>query len=169
LQDDHVPAEGEGDGPAAERRRQLAEAIEVGRAREGIDEPALGVAHLDEPELRDVARDGGLDGRKALLAERIGNLFLRRERTLLDEAQDRALALELVHARTSWRIEIPWDSSSSRIVSGGVSRRTRSPAEQARRLRSRQALTISPAGRSRSRASSRPRPRASGNASRTSA
>ena len=51
---------------------------------------------------------------------------------LLHEPQDRALAVELAHASTSSRTASPCASSSSVIVSGGLRRRTRSPAEPTR-------------------------------------
>ena len=85
--------------PAAQRRRELVEPAQVGGARQRVDQPAVAVPHLDEPELRDVARDGRLDGVDPVAAQRLGDLGLRRERLLLDEAQDRALPLELRRQR----------------------------------------------------------------------
>ena len=48
--------------PAPQRARELVQPANVGGARERVDEPAVRVAHLDQPELRDVARDRRLDG-----------------------------------------------------------------------------------------------------------
>ena len=66
-------------------------------ARQRVDEAAGRVANLDEAELGDVARDRRLDGIVADLAQRLGELLLRRERLLLHEAQDGALTVELAH------------------------------------------------------------------------
>ena len=64
---EQVPGRREAARPAAQRAGQLVEPADVGRARQRVDEPALVVAHLDEAELVDVARDGrlhGLDARR---------------------------------------------------------------------------------------------------------
>ena len=76
-------------------------------ARQRVDEPAVAVSHLHEPELGDVARDRRLHRVEALLAQRRRHLRLRRELLLLDEPQDRALPLVLRrHASTSRRSSI---------------------------------------------------------------
>ncbi len=82
--------------PAAERLLELAQAVEVGRALLLVDERAARGAHLDEPELGDVAGDGRLDDLEAVRAERVGELGLGRDLALADQAQDRALALAAV-------------------------------------------------------------------------
>ena len=138
--------------PAAQRGGQLREPVEVDRAGQRVDEPAVAVAGLHEPELGDVARDGGLDRVVALLAQRLGHLGLGCERTLLDETQDRALTVELAHWSTSWRSPSACPSSSVVIVKGGVRRSTVSPAEPTTSPRSRAASTTGPAGRSSSSA-----------------
>ncbi len=46
--------------PAPERRRELVEPVEVGGAGERVDQAPRLVAHLHQPELGDVARDGRL-------------------------------------------------------------------------------------------------------------
>ena len=96
-----------------------------------VDEAALGVPHLDEAELRDVARDGRLHGVDAVRAQRLGDLGLRRERLLLHEPQDRALPLELRRGHAEHLAEELRGRRSPRrrvSVSGGVSRSVRSPA-----------------------------------------
>ena len=74
-------------GPVAQRGGELLEPAQVGGARKRVDEPAVAVSHLHEPELGDVARDGRLHGVDPLAAERLGELGLRREVALLDQAR----------------------------------------------------------------------------------
>src|SRR3954452_9488229 len=109
--DDERVARLDRERPAAEGLLELAQAIEVRRALLLVDErPARG-AHLDEPELGDVPRDGRLDSFESRFSESIDQYGLGRELLLFDQAQDRALALAAVlcHAlSTSWRIEIAW-------------------------------------------------------------
>ena len=102
-------------GPAAQRRGELLEPAQVGGAGQRVDQPAVAVPHLDEPELRDVTRDRRLDGVDPLLAQRLGELGLGREVPLLDEPQDRALPLEPGrHASTSRSSRSPRSASSAR-------------------------------------------------------
>src|SRR5581483_7793368 len=158
------------DGPAAERRRQAGQPVEIGGARQRVHEPAVGGPHLDEPELGDVARDGRLHGVDPHLAERIRHLRLRRQRPLPHELEDRSLPLEALHRpSTSRRTARPCSSSSGLTVRGGVRRTVSAPAVQTSRPRENAASTTSAAGRPTSRASSSPAPRTSGNAARTSA
>ena len=119
-----LPVRLERDDPAAERRRQLAEPVEIGRAGMRVDEPAALAAHLHEPELRDVPGDGRLDGVETLVPERFDDVALGRELALGDEPEDRSLAFELVHVSTSSSRDRPAATSSPSIVSGGVRRRT---------------------------------------------
>src|SRR5215207_2743884 len=157
--DEQVARGNERQREPAERGGQLAQAVEVACARVRVDEPPVLVANLDEPELRDVARDGRLDGFEAAVAQRLRDLGLRRELAVVHEAQDRALPFELAAHRTSSRIASPCSSSSAVRVSGGVSRKVLSPAVPTSRPRSRQSATTSPAGRKSSTASSSPSPR----------
>ncbi len=118
------------------------------------------VPHLDEAELGDVARDGRLDGVDPLGAQRLGELRLGREVPLLDEAEDRALALESRrHPSVSRSRSTPRSASSTEIVSGGVIRSAVSPAVPTSRLCSSAACATGPAGRPSSTASRRPAPR----------
>ena len=90
--------------PIAQRRSaevELAEAVEVGRARQRVDQPPVVAADLDEPELGDVARDGRLHRVEPFVAQRLDDVALRRELPLADEPEDRPLPFELVHASTS--------------------------------------------------------------------
>ena len=101
------------------------------------------------------------------LPQRLGDLGLRRERPLLDEPEDRALPLELVHASTSWRtarplLELAGSDGQRRSECGSSpdrrcrrGRRARRPPGRPRR----------PAGRRRARAGARGR-EAAGNTSR---
>src|SRR5207249_5250570 len=129
---------------------ELGEPVEIGRARQGVDEAAVGCAHLHQSELRDVARDGRLHGVDSRLLERLRDLGLGRERPLPDEPEDCALTLELVHASTSWTTASPCSSSPVAMFRGGVSLIVCSPAVQTRTPRSNAAWTISTARRSRS-------------------
>ena len=90
-----VPGGREPARPAAQGGGQLVEPAQVGGARQRVHEPPRFVPHLHETELRDVPRDGRLHGLDAGRVQRLGDLGLRRERLLLDEPEDRALALEL--------------------------------------------------------------------------
>ena len=145
--------------PAAQRERELAQPVEVGGAGQRVHEPAFRVAHLHEPELGDVARDGRLDGVVAGLAQRVGELALRRRSGCsLDEPQDRAL-----RGRTCSCEHLLEDRERvlelvAVTVSGGVRRRTLAPAVPTSRPRSRHAATTRrPAGRARRRAGARGR------------
>src|SRR5581483_2513609 len=144
-----------------QRAAELVVPAQVGGAGERVDEPAFVVPHLHEPELRDVARDGGLNGLDAARLQRIRDFRLRGHRLLLHEPQDRALPFELRRHRSSFRIAMPCTASSCESVSGGVSRIVFGPAEPITRPRASAASTTSPAGCSVSNASSSPRPRAS--------
>ena len=106
-QDDEVPGRLERDHPAAKRRGELAQPVEVARARQRVDEAALLAPDLDEPELGDVARDRRLHGVEPLVAQRLDDVALRRELPLADEPEDRSLPFELVHVSTSARRDRP--------------------------------------------------------------
>src|SRR5687768_4247664 len=159
--DEQVARRDEREREAPERGGQLAEAVEVPGARMRVDEPAVLVAHLDEPELRDVARHRRLHRLEAVVAQRLRDFGLRRELAGVDETEDRALPVELAH-RTSSRIASPCSSSSAVNVSGGVSRSELSHAVPTSSPRSRQSATTSAAERGVSTASSSPRPRTLG-------
>ena len=73
----------------------------VARTRRGVDQPPARRANLDEPELGHVARDGRLDDLVALVTERLDELRLGRQRPVLDETEDRPLALAAVHAAST--------------------------------------------------------------------
>src|SRR5829696_5933819 len=147
------------DDPPPQRRRQLAQPVEVGRPRMGVDEPAALAAYLHEAKLGDVTRDGGLNGIETLVAERVHDVTLGRELALRDEPEDRALPLELVHISTSSSSSRPASTSSPLIVNGGVSRRTVSPAEPTSNPAASAAATTGAAGRSSSAPSMSPQPR----------
>src|SRR5439155_11082200 len=147
--------------PAAQGRGELAEPRKVGRAGRRVHEPALNVPHLDEPELRDVAGDGRLDGVEACFVERIGQLRLRRELLFGYEAQNHALPFELPHESTSSRTPSACSISVVVTINGGVRRRTSAPAVPTSKPRSAHAETTSAAGRSSSAPSMRPAPRTS--------
>ncbi len=164
LDHEHRPGGGRLAHEAAQRAGQLVEPVQVGCAGHRVDEAALVVAHLDETELRDVARDGRLHGVDAERAQRVRDLGLRRERLLLHEPQDRSLPFELRrHASTSVRSWMPSVASSWLSVSGGVSRSVRSPALPITSPCASAASTTGAAGRSSSTASSRPSPRTAPN------
>src|ERR671911_1333671 len=116
--DEQVAGRDQREREAPERGGQLAEAVEVACTPMGVYEPAVLVAHLDEPELRDVARHRRLYGLEALVSQRLGEFGLRRKLAVVDETEDGALPVELAH-RTSSRIASPWSSSSAVRVSGG--------------------------------------------------
>ena len=97
LYDDELPGRLDRGGEPAQRGRQLVEAVEVAAARKRVDEPAVLAAHLHEPQLVDVARHGRLYCLDALRAECFHHLALRRDRTVLHEAEDRALPVVLGH------------------------------------------------------------------------
>ena len=60
LHDHELPGDLDADRVAPHRGRDRPEPVGVARARRRVDEPAARGAHLDEPELGDVARDGRL-------------------------------------------------------------------------------------------------------------
>ena len=119
--------------PPAQRRSadgELLEPVEVGGAGQRVDEPAVAVPHLHEPELRDVARDGRLHGVDAL-----ARAAPRRARPASRAAAARRAAGSRPAARsfvvtpsTSRRSSIARSASSAEIVSGGVRRSAVSPA-----------------------------------------
>src|SRR6478736_2741321 len=142
---------------------ELVEAPQVGRAGQRIDQPAVAVSHLDEPEPRDVARHRGLHGVDALVAERLRELGLGGDVTLAHEPENRALALQLRRQCNVPRSRsMPMSASSSVIVRGGVRRSAVSPAVPTSRLCSSAACATGPAGRPSSTASNRPAPRTPG-------
>src|SRR5687768_10453294 len=126
-----------------------------------VDEAAVVAADLDEPELGDVARDRGLHRVEPLVPQRLDDVALGRELPLPDEPKDHPLPFELVHRSTSSSRASPSSTSSPEIVSGGVSRRTVSPAVPTSKPAARQAAATGPAERSSSAPSIKPRPRTS--------
>src|SRR3954451_24190802 len=160
--DEQVPARLAFEGPALERGAELVAAARVGGAGRRVHEVAGRVAHLHEPELVDVPRDGRLDDVVARIVERGDELALGRERALADEAQDLAVPFASVHAAsTSARIARPPSASSVVSVSGGASLSTSGPALRTTRPASRQAERTGAAGRSSTAPISRPAPRTS--------
>ena len=90
--DDEVVVALDAERPAAKRRFQVAQTIGVRGAGRRVDEPPVRAAHLHEPELGDVSRDGGLDGVVAGLTEGVDQLGLGRDRPLPDQPEDRAVS-----------------------------------------------------------------------------
>ena len=105
LDDDQLAGRRDRQRPAPQRGVSSSRRVEVVGAGQRVDEPAVAGPHLDEAELRDVARDGRLDGVEALLAQRVDDLLLRAEPALLDEPENRALAVVSAHASTSSRMD----------------------------------------------------------------
>ena len=159
--DDEAAVRGlDADGVPAHRSTDRAQPIGVARPGRRVDQPAARGAHLDEPELGDVARDGRLDDVVPFVPERLDELGLRRERPVLDEPEDRCLPFATVHdASTPSRIASACVDLAASTTSGGVSRSTSGPAERTSSPCSRQASTTGPTGRSSSAPSSSPRPR----------
>ena len=154
------------------------EPVEVGRRRAARRRGGRSAARtLTSPSSCDVARDGRLDDVVAGLAQRRGELGLRRERLLADEAQDRALALAAVHAmRQQHNIVdegsrcLASTSSGRRRSSGGVRRSAVAAGGEDERgpRRGRRRRPARRAGRARA-PSSRPAPRTSSTPGRTRA
>src|SRR5205807_7158164 len=127
---------------------------------ERVDEPAAGVANLDQAELVDVARDGRLDDFVALASQRVGELRLCRQRLLAHESQDRGMALVAVHAfSTSVRIASARSTSAAVTTSGGARRRTFAPEVRQTSPASSARSTTASAARSSSAPTSSPAPR----------
>ena len=138
--------------PVAGRRRPGA------RRRAGRRRPRT----LTRPSSRDVARDRRLHDVVARLAERLGELVLRRRAALAGRAAgSRPGARTCSRRAPPARIASAWSTRSAEMVSGGVRRSVRSPAvPTSRPALERRRRRPRPAGRSTSAREQEPAPRA---------
>src|SRR5439155_19577540 len=106
-----------------------------------VPEVAVAVAHPDQAELEEVARDGRLRGVESQLGQPAPDQLLAPERLVPNELQERALALSLHRAAAADASSVS-DSASpnaatnastaaASTVSGGVARTTSGPASVA--------------------------------------
>ena len=111
-------------GITTDRDADRAQPVRVVGAGRGVDETSGRGAHLGEPELVHVARDRRLHDVVALLAERVDELGLGRDRAVADETEDRLLPHRVAHASTSRSMSSASSTSSAVTTSGGRSRST---------------------------------------------